>query len=111
MPEKLFRIEALTTGYGDIQVLWGVDLDVEAGEIVCLVGSNGAGKSTLLKCVSGLLPLTGGRILVRETEVSHATPDRILETGIAQVPEGRRLFSVMSVKNNLLMGAYLRRDG
>ena len=65
MSEKLFRTEALTTGYGDIQVLWGVDLDVEAGEIVCLVGSNGAGKSTLLKCVSGLLPATAGRILMK----------------------------------------------
>jgi branched-chain amino acid transport system ATP-binding protein len=111
MPEKLFRIEALTTGYGDIQVLWGVDLDVEAGEIVCLVGSNGAGKSTLLKCVSGLLPATAGRILMKEGDLSHATSDQVLDAGIAQVPEGRRLFSAMSVKNNLLMGAYMRRDG
>ena len=111
MSEKLFRTEALTTGYGDIQVLWGVDLDVEEGEIVCLVGSNGAGKSTLLKCVSGLLPQTGGRILMKGTDVSQATPDRILEAGIAQVPEGRRLFSAMSVRNNLLMGAYMRCDG
>ncbi|MCX5907549.1 MAG: ABC transporter ATP-binding protein [Deltaproteobacteria bacterium] len=111
MSEKLFRTEALTTGYGDIQVLWGVDLDVEEGEIVCLVGSNGAGKSTLLKCVSGLLPQTGGRILMKGTDVSQATPDQILEAGIAQVPEGRRLFSAMSVRNNLLMGAYMRCDG
>jgi len=111
MPEKLFRIEALTTGYGDIQVLWGVDLDVEAGEIVCLVGSNGAGKSTLLKCVSGLLPATAGRILMKGADISHAASDQVLVAGIAQVPEGRRLFSAMSVKNNLLMGAYLRHDG
>jgi branched-chain amino acid transport system ATP-binding protein len=111
MSEKLFRTEGLTTGYGDIQVLWGVDLDVEEGEIVCLVGSNGAGKSTLLKCVSGLLPQTGGRILMKGTDVSQATPDQILEAGIAQVPEGRRLFSAMSVRNNLLMGAYMRCDG
>jgi branched-chain amino acid transport system ATP-binding protein len=111
MSEKLFRTEALTTGYGDIQVLWGVDLDVEEGEIVCLVGSNGAGKSTLLKCVSGLLPSTGGRILMKGTDLSQATPDQILEAGIAQVPEGRRLFSAMSVRNNLLMGAYMRCDG
>ena len=74
MSEKLFRTEALATGYGDIQVLWGVDLDVEAGEIVCLVGSNGAGKSTLLKCVSGLLPPTAGRILMKGADISHATP-------------------------------------
>jgi branched-chain amino acid transport system ATP-binding protein len=111
MSEKLFRTEALTTGYGDIQVLWGVDLDVEAGEIVCLVGSNGAGKSTLLKCISGLLPATAGRILVKGRDISQATSDQVLEAGIAQVPEGRRLFAAMSVRNNLLMGAYMRRDG
>lgn len=111
MAEYLFQVEKLTTGYGDIQVLWGVDLDVQAGEIVCLVGSNGAGKSTLLRCISGLLPSMGGRILLRGKPLSLAKPDEILEAGIAQVPEGRRLFSAMSVKNNLLMGAYLRRDG
>lgn len=111
MNERLFQTEKLTTGYGDIQVLWGVDLDVQAGEIVCLVGSNGAGKSTLLRCVSGLLPATSGRILLNGIDLSRSTPDQILEAGIAQVPEGRRLFSAMSVKNNLLMGAYLRRDG
>jgi branched-chain amino acid transport system ATP-binding protein len=111
MGEYLFQVERLTTGYGDIQVLWGVDLDVQAGEIVCLVGSNGAGKSTLLRCISGLLPPMGGRILLRGKPLSLAKPDEILEAGIAQVPEGRRLFSAMSVRNNLLMGAYLRRDG
>jgi branched-chain amino acid transport system ATP-binding protein len=111
MSEKLFQTTALTTGYGDIQVLWGVDLDVEEGEIVCLVGSNGAGKSTLLKCVSGLLPTTSGQVLMKGDDISHASSDQVLEAGIAQVPEGRRLFSAMSVKNNLLMGAYMRRDG
>ena len=111
MGEYLFQVEKLTTGYGDIQVLWGVDLDVQAGEIVCLVGSNGAGKSTLLRCISGLLPPMGGRVLLRGKPLSLAKPDEILEAGIAQVPEGRRLFSAMSVRNNLLMGAYLRRDG
>jgi branched-chain amino acid transport system ATP-binding protein len=111
MGEMLFRTEALTTGYGDIQVLWGIDVDVKAGEIVCLVGSNGAGKSTLLKCISGLLPATDGRILMRGADISHAASDQVLKAGIALVPEGRRLFSAMSVKNNLLMGAYMRRDG
>lgn len=111
MSEKLFCTEALATGYGDIQVLWGVDLDVEAGEIVCLVGSNGAGKSTLLKCVSGLLSTTAGRVLMKGADISHSSSDQVLDAGVAQVPEGRRLFSAMSVKNNLLMGAYIRRDG
>lgn len=111
MDENFFQVEGLTTGYGDIQVLWGVDFDVQKGEIVCLVGSNGAGKSTLLRCISGLLPPTGGRILLRGADLTRATPDQVLEAGVAQIPEGRRLFSVMSVKNNLLMGAYMRRDG
>jgi len=111
MHETLFQTQKLTTGYGDIQVLWGIDLDVLLGEIVCLVGSNGAGKSTLLRCISGLLPATGGQILLRGVELSRSTSDQILEAGIAHVPEGRRLFSAMSVKNNLLMGAYLRWDG
>ncbi len=111
MNENLFRVEMLITGYGDIRVLWGVDLDVQAGEIVCLVGPNGAGKSTLLRCISGLLPSMGGRILLRGKDLSHAKPDETLQAGIAQVPEGRRLFAAMSVKNNLLMGAYLRQDG
>ncbi len=111
MSETFFQVAGLTAGYGDIQVLWGIDLDVQAGEIVCLVGSNGAGKSTLLRCISGLLPTSGGRILLRGTDLSRATPDQVLEAGIAQIPEGRRLFAAMSVRNNLLMGAYLRKDG
>ena len=111
MHETLFQTQKLTTGYGDIQVLWGIDLDVLLGEIVCLVGSNGAGKSTLLRCISGLLPATGGQIFLKGVELSRSTSDQILEAGIAHVPEGRRLFSAMSVKNNLLMGAYLRWDG
>ncbi len=109
MSDVLFRIEKLTGGYGDVQVLWGIDLDVRAGEMVCLVGSNGAGKSTLLRCVSGLLTKRG-RVLLRGKDLSPSPPDEILREGIAQVPEGRRLFSAMSVRNNLLMGAYLRRD-
>jgi branched-chain amino acid transport system ATP-binding protein len=111
MSESLLRMQSLTAGYGDIRVLWGVDLDVQQGEIVCLVGSNGAGKSTLLKSVSGLLPGTTGQVLFGGQDLTGATPGHVLEAGIAHVPEGRRLFSAMSVRNNLLMGAYLRRDG
>jgi len=111
MSESFFQTQGLTAGYGDVQVLWGVDLDVRKGEIVCLVGSNGAGKSTLLKRISSLLPAASGRILLRGRDLSQATPSQVLGAGIVQVPEGRRLFSAMSVRNNLLMGAYLRRDG
>jgi branched-chain amino acid transport system ATP-binding protein len=111
MSDPLLRMQGLTAGYGDIRVLWGVDLDVQQGEIVCLVGSNGAGKSTLLKSVSGLLPGATGQVLFGGQDLTGATPGHVLEAGIAHVPEGRRLFSAMSVRNNLLMGAYLRRDG
>jgi len=94
-----------------VRVLWGVDLDVRQGEIVCLVGSNGAGKSTLLRTISALVPATGGRIAFRGRDLTRATPAQVLGAGIGHVPEGRRLFASMSVQNNLLMGAYLRRDG
>jgi len=111
MTEEFFRIENLNAGYGAVQVLWNVNIDIQAGEIVCIVGSNGAGKSTLLRCISGLIPAKSGRILMRGMDLSGVTPNQVLATRIAHVPEGRRLFPAMSVKNNLLMGAYLRRDG
>jgi branched-chain amino acid transport system ATP-binding protein len=111
MTESYLRVERLCAGYGDVQVLWDANIDVRRGEIVCIVGSNGAGKSTLLKCISGLVGSISGRVLLEDVDLTNAEPDRVLATGIAQVPEGRRLFSAMSVRNNLLMGAYLRRDG
>jgi branched-chain amino acid transport system ATP-binding protein len=109
--ETLLRVEHVSAGYGDVRVVWDAQLDVRAGEIVCLVGSNGAGKTTLLRRISGLLPAAGGRILLRDRDLSAAPPAAVLAAGIAHVPEGRRLFATMSVENNLLMGAYLRRDG
>ena len=111
MTETLLRVEHVSAGYGDVRVVWDAQLDVRAGEIVCLVGSNGAGKTTLLRRISGLLPAAGGRILLRDRDLTAAPPAAVLAAGIAHVPEGRRLFATMSVENNLLMGAYLRRDG
>jgi branched-chain amino acid transport system ATP-binding protein len=104
-------VDHVTAGYGDVRVVWDAHLDVRAGEIVCLVGSNGAGKTTLLRRISGLLPASGGRILLGDRDLTGASPAAVLAAGIAHVPEGRRLFATMSVENNLLMGAYLRRDG
>jgi branched-chain amino acid transport system ATP-binding protein len=110
MAEALFRVENLCAGYGEVQVLWGADLAVEHGSIVCLVGSNGAGKSTLLRAISGLVRPTAGRICLGNRDLAGATPDEILLAGIAHVPEGRRLFKGMTVRDNLLLGAYLRHE-
>ncbi len=103
-------VAAVEAGYGDVQVLWGVDLDVGPGEIVCVIGSNGAGKTTLLRTISGVVRARAGRIAFGETDLTAATPADVLGAGIAHVPEGRRLFAAMSVEDNLKMGAFLRRD-
>ena len=110
MTEPLLRIERLTAGYGDVQVLWGIDLHVQEGEIACIVGSNGAGKTTLLSTVSGLVTPTGGHVSFKGEDITGAPPDAVLRRGIVLVPEGRRLFRGLSVRDNLLLGAYLRRD-
>jgi branched-chain amino acid transport system ATP-binding protein len=103
-------VRNLQAGYGDVQVLWDIALDVAAGEIVCLIGSNGAGKTTCLRCLSGLLPPAAGAVLVDGNDLTLAPAAQFIRAGIAHVPEGRRLFSAMSVQDNLLMGAYLRKD-
>ncbi len=108
-PAKI-SISGLQGGYGDVQVLWDISLDVKPGELVCLIGSNGAGKTTLLRCISGTVPATAGKILVDGKDMTNATTADLVRAGIAHVPEGRRLFSAMSVRDNLLMGAYLRDD-
>ena len=111
MPEPLLEVRGLTGGYGDVQVLWGIDLTVEEGEIACVVGSNGAGKTTLLRTISGMLRPTAGTIRFAGRGLAGAAPDAGLSAGIAHVPEGRRLFRGLSVRDNLLLGAYTRTDG
>jgi branched-chain amino acid transport system ATP-binding protein len=103
-------VRGIEAGYGDVQVLWGIDLDVRSGEIVCVIGSNGAGKSTLLRAISGLVRARAGSVAVGERDLTNAGPKAVLAAGVAHVPEGRRLFSAMSVEDNLKMGAYLRHD-
>jgi branched-chain amino acid transport system ATP-binding protein len=110
MPEPILKIEKLQAGYGDVRVLWDVSLVVPAGEITCIVGSNGAGKSTLLRTISGLIQAEAGSITFDGTSVVGMPADRILARGIVHVPEGRRLFRGLSVHDNLMLGAYLRRD-
>jgi branched-chain amino acid transport system ATP-binding protein len=107
---KVLEIRGLGAGYGEVEVLWDVDLDVKDEEIVALVGSNGAGKTTILRAVSGMLAPSAGHIRWQESEIGGRAPEQIVVTGIAHVPEGRRLFAGLSVKENLLIGAYHRRD-
>ncbi len=109
-PVPKLQVSHLQAGYGDVQVLWDVSLQVTTGELVCLIGSNGAGKTTLMRCISGLLSVSSGEIAVDGRAMTQATPADYVRAGIAHVPEGRRLFSAMSVRDNLLMGAYLRDD-
>ena len=108
MAEPLLKISGLQAGYGEVQVLWGADLEVRRGEIACLIGSNGAGKTTLMRCISSAVEAKAGSIRFDGRELANAGPRSVLAAGIAQVPEGRRLFAAMSVRDNLLMGAYLR---
>jgi branched-chain amino acid transport system ATP-binding protein len=110
MAEPLLTIEGLSAGYGDVRVLWDVSLTVEAGAITCIVGSNGAGKTTLLRTISGLVPATSGHITLAGEDITSLDADQVLARGIAHVPEGRRLFRGLNVRDNLLLGAYLRRD-
>src|SRR5260370_35130946 len=107
---ELLRIEGLSAGYGDVRVLWGLGLAVEPGEVACIVGPNGAGKTTLLRSVSGLVPPAAGRIVFNGEEIGALSADAITARGIGHVPEGRRLFRALNVRDNLLLGAYLRRD-
>jgi branched-chain amino acid transport system ATP-binding protein len=109
--EPLLTVEGLSAGYDDVRVLWDIGFSVVAGEITCIVGSNGAGKTTLLRTISGLVPAASGRITFADENITTLSADRILSRGIAHVPEGRRLFRGLNVHDNLLLGAYLRKDG
>jgi branched-chain amino acid transport system ATP-binding protein len=104
------KIEDIHTYYGNIQALKGVSLTVEEGECVTLIGSNGAGKSTTLRSISGLTPPRSGSIQIEGEEISHLPPQEIVRLGISQSPEGRKCFQRMTVRENLELGAYLRRD-
>jgi branched-chain amino acid transport system ATP-binding protein len=105
----MLEVENLRVAYGPLPALQGVSLVVKSGEMVALVGPNGAGKSTLLKTIAGLLVPRAGVIRWKNETISAAAPQRIVEHGIALVPEGRRLFGVMSVRENLELGAFTRR--
>src|SRR5437879_5996121 len=106
----LLQVERLNVAYRDVQVLWDVDLEIHAGEIVALVGSNGAGKSTLLSTISGLLAPRAGDIRFEGQSIAGADTRRMVGLGITLVPEGRRLFPAMTVRDQLRLGAFMRDD-
>ena len=104
----MLTINKLNFSYGDLKVLWDIDLEVKQGEIVTVVGSNGAGKSTTLKNVSRLVKPTSGALTFNGTDLTRLEPHQVVEQGIVQVPEGRKIFPEMTVLENLRMGSYLK---
>lgn len=105
----MLKIQNLTAGYGGIQALKGIDLELNQGEIVAVLGANGAGKSTLLKCISSVMKPTGGSIEFLEHPVSPK-PYNVVESGIVHIPEGRQIFAKLTVMENLKIGCGLRKD-
>jgi branched-chain amino acid transport system ATP-binding protein len=106
----LLEVKDVHTFYGNIEALKGISIEVEEGECVTLIGSNGAGKSTTLRSVSGLTPPRQGSIRFKGREITETPPQEIVSMGVSQSPEGRHVFSRMSVHENLMLGAYLRKD-
>ncbi len=106
----MLEVQSVTAGYGDITILRDVSFSVSEGQLVALVGSNGAGKTTCLRTISGLVRPSEGTIMFQGNRIDSLPPHKIMELGLAHVPEGRRLFGRLTVMENLLLGAYTRRD-
>lgn len=107
----MLRLEGVSAGYGPVQVLYDVDLAANPGEVLCLLGRNGAGKTTTLKAIMGLLPLSAGRVVLGETEVSALPAQEAAKRGIGYIPQGRRLFAELTVAENLEIGLMTRGKG
>ena len=107
---SLLRLEQLQVSYGGIRAVKGIDLEVNAGELVCLIGANGAGKTTTLKAVTGLVRAAGGRIVYDGADIAGLRVHEIARRGLALVPEGRGVFAQLTIEENLAMGAYARDD-
>ncbi|GAX89014.1 ABC transporter ATP-binding protein [Effusibacillus lacus] len=105
----MLKLEDINLFYGEVQALWNISLEVQEGETVALLGANAAGKSTTINAISGLEKITSGRILYQGEEIHGKDPHEIVELGIVQVPEGRKLFSFMTIEENLELGAYSHR--
>jgi len=108
---SLLQVDKLIAGFGLTPVLFDVDLELQPGELVAVIGANGAGKSTLLGALSGLVRLESGRVYFADRWITGLRPEMIVASGLVHVPQGRRLFGTMTVQRNLLLGAYRRRDG
>ncbi|MCQ2457188.1 MAG: ABC transporter ATP-binding protein [Clostridia bacterium] len=106
----MLKVTDLVVSYGGIEALKGIDFEVEQGQIVTLIGANGAGKSTTLRTISGLVKAADGRVYFEGRDITDYDTQKIVETGIAMVPEGRRVFPNLTVLENLRIGAYLRKD-
>jgi len=106
----ILQVSGIVAGYGDVQVLWGINLVVPKGEIVSIVGPNGTGKTTLLLTISGIVRSRSGTVVFDGKDITNAPADKVVEEGLIHVPEGRRLFPGLSVRDNLLLGAYSRKD-
>jgi branched-chain amino acid transport system ATP-binding protein len=106
----MLKVNGIKTYYGNIQALKGIDIEVSAGEIITLIGANGAGKTTTLMSISGVAPPRTGEILFEGRQIQEMSPNEIVALGIIQVPEGRRIFPLLTVAENLDMGAFLRND-
>jgi branched-chain amino acid transport system ATP-binding protein len=106
----MLKLKEIHSHYGQIHALKGVSLEVKEGSICCLIGANGAGKSTTLMSISGIQPLTSGDIEFRGKPINGRAPEEIVRRGIVQVPEGRRIFPLLTVQENLALGSYLRKD-
>ena len=110
MSQAVLELLNVESSYGPVQALRGVSLAVPEGKIVTVLGANGAGKSTILKTISGIIDPSKGQVKLRGAEIQGWSPDRIVRAGVVHVPEGREVFPLLSVRDNLLMGAYTRRD-
>lgn len=106
----LMELKGITFHYDQVMILDNVSLNIGQGEIAALIGANGAGKTTTLRLISGLIRPTGGEILYEGKSIGQISPQKIVEGGIVQVPEGRRIFSTLTVEENLIMGAFSRKD-
>src|SRR5664279_3501125 len=110
MSEALLRVNSIETFYGPIQAIRGVTLVVDHGQIVTVLGANGAGKTSVLRTISGVLDPERGQIVFEGQDISRMPPDQVMRRGICHVPEGREIFPFLTVRENLMMGAYTRHD-